>query len=51
MKDAKAIVALKFALMQEQINFFEYVWDCMHDEEKDFYRNNYQGKLPLKYHQ
>lgn len=48
-EQAKEMLRLKFGLMQDQIDFLEYVWSCMNEEERDFYRNNYRGKLPKKY--
>lgn len=48
-KEAKARLIAKFHLMDEQIKFLEYVWSCLHEEEQEFYINNYKGHVPTKY--
>lgn len=49
MTQAAELVRQKLLTMDERLRFLEYVWECMHEEEKDFYVNNYQGHIPGKY--
>lgn len=46
---AAQLVQAKLRQMDEQIRFFEYVWGCMTQDERDFYTNNYRGPVPPKY--